>query len=92
MSLTPKEYVFADTPELCKAIGLDWKPRDYGLLFCVDGDGLHVTAVIDDPGYVALMKASPSAVLAGLECPVDKFTRRRPGWPDEWPREVAASP
>lgn len=84
MTLTPKEFAFADTRELCAGIGLPWKPGGYGLLFCVDDNGGRVTAVTDDVEYLDLLSESPQSIRAGLDVAAEKFTMTRPGWPDEW--------
>lgn len=83
-TLTPRETAVADTPQLAGALGLDWIPGGYGLLFCEDSAGEHWTVVTADAGYVNLMRTATPAALAGLDVPAEKFPLRRHGWPDEW--------
>ena len=86
VQLLAREFAFADTPDVCLGLGLDWRPGGYGMLFCeaVPGGG-HWTAITPDPTYLRMIiSANGTKILSGLEMPAEKFPLRRPGWPDEW--------
>jgi hypothetical protein len=93
--LTPREYALL-TPEalgglkqyrdFCRTTGLTPTPNGYGLLFCEQSDGSHVTVATEDLEYWHLLRnaADTPDLLGGVAIPPGKFRWRRPGWPDEW--------
>lgn len=97
--LLPREYALL-TPEalgglkeyrsFCRTTGLPPEPKGYGLLFCEDAEGTHVTVATRDLDYWHMIKDASGNpdTLAGLGLPPGKFPWRRTGWPDEWGRQT----
>jgi hypothetical protein len=86
MTMTPREYAIADTPELVAALGRAPSPGGWGLLFCTNDDGTRWTLGTQDVAYWRMLRDATPEARAGLELPPDTFPFRRPGWPDDWTR------
>ena len=73
--LTISDYAFWPTPE----------QAEYGLLLCVDGDGIHWTL----RGEKALVQSARDAKVTDFanSSLADTDWERREGWPDEWVEE-----
>ena len=101
MPLTPREFAlltpaalggWEEYSQFCHALGVPPSPNGYGLLFCEEDDGRHVTLATADITYWYLLKDAPPWVRAELSIPPEKFRWRRDGWPDEWPERNGPGP
>jgi hypothetical protein len=94
MTLTPREHAeasvvtlgVADYGTICRRAGLDPEAPQggYGLLFCEDDDGRHVTVATTDLDYHRMLVAAQGPLIAGLDIPRDVYSQQSDGWPDDW--------
>jgi hypothetical protein len=82
--LDPEEY-----ETLCRAARLPARREGWGLLFCEDEDGNHVTLVTEDLQYQFALADSWGSQTGpadfAVEFPDDKYRVKRGGWPEDWP-------
>jgi hypothetical protein len=85
--LIPTAFGGAAYQQFCQAAGLPPAPEGYGLLFCEEDDGRHVTVATPDLEFCEMLRTAPPEVRAELAIPPSICSWRRDGWPDDWPAQ-----